>query len=521
MLNNINLFFGPSIPANIDCLPLSFISGAKATPNESVAYLSSERYVHQNYSTFYTYAFQPSGNVVTSATIEASYVGTTVNGTTSNMLDFDLPRGNALIKDGAIQFNSIHSPILVTGIQEGRTGAFYPVVKNGLVWRFYRVKDTEPDWSWLKKAGLVTGDEVLLIYTVPETRYGKEESIHSNEKFLNNFVGLKERVEVPGISSPTTLKYFGDAYYITEIKVNGSNKFSGKFSNGDSSTFIRSVDHQSKTIHLKQGLNPEDKVQIKYIEYNQTYTYKGFTYQDSQGVRSYYPFDCNPEHGHYIGDSRDDTWKPSSLALLEQVLIYLIPSAFIHLTFSTPGSGHFDGTLIFDSAFNYGETHFVRHYVGATTETFDLDLGILPDNWFNYWGRVPFSHRNWDAPGSESLNDDIFSEFLPSLMPLGKIILSAAQSFRSIEKADVRQRGGGVPEDFSQTGLDQQSDGLDQIRGMWDTSIWQGKLQQDGGSVDVKINKNVLETMSKEQVDETVRFMIPPGIHYEIKYIEF
>lgn len=520
--SGMRLYFGPSIPDPIHAIPLSFVVGPKATPETSLAVFSTERYVAQNYSNLYTYSYAPSSLDVVSANATFDYVGTTVNGMYGTIGAIHGKLAPLTVVDSTIKFKWLNSPITLQGVRKLDSGAFVVNVSAGTVWRFYRVSENEPVWSWLLKAGLVAGDEVFLGYTVPESRYaiGTTSAPTGDPLFGNTSARLRSFSEVVTPSSPTTISYNGDLNTLTRIEVGGTRIFDGRFFNNVSDPVVENIDTTAKVIHLRKSLDPDAKVTLTYLCYADYYEYHGYRGYDGNGSPRWYCCDLNPEHGHIIDDPTNQVSLPSSTALLRQVLIYLIPSCFMKLSFTVGGSSDFTGAFTFDSAFNYGETHFVRHYIGETNEIFDEDLGILPSEFYNYWGVTPLNQAEYDELGNGALGDDVFASFLPSLMPLGKIMLAGPNGVRTVNRSDVRSRGGGVPDPYSATGLSTIATGMDFLRGFYDLGIWAGKLRQDGGVVEVQIADSVLDTYTRDEVMQVVQMNVPPGVHVALKFVD-
>ena len=111
------------------------------------------------------------------------------------------------------------------------------------------------------------------------------------------------------------------------------------------------------------------------------------------------------------------------------------------------------------------------------------------------------------------------------MLPLGKFVLAAPASINSTSIADIRNRGGGVPEDYSYTAIDTNTDGIDTLKGFWDQGIWEGEVVKEGGVVEVKIDPSLLKdseddpdptTFTYSQIYEIVKSQMPPGIEFEI-----
>ena len=262
-------------------VPLLFVSRPTTSPDTCLAVLSTERYVSQNTSGIFEYSYNPVNKTVVSAVSTLSFLGTTLNGTTVGA--FSASQAPLTIENGSVKFNWLNSPITIRKVVKKENGSFFPIIRSGTVWRFYRVSDQEPEWSWLKKAGLGVGDEVFLGYSVPEAMYGTTS--------LVNPVNIHEcrLLEVTEHSNPTSknvISFEGDLVKLKEIYVNDILVTSTAIIPGEESNYVKSIDLTSKRITLKTSLDPEARVRIVFYEYAQNYEYKGFRFVDENNVSS-------------------------------------------------------------------------------------------------------------------------------------------------------------------------------------------------------------------------------------------
>jgi hypothetical protein len=114
--------------------------------------------------------------------------------------------------------------------------------------------------------------------------------------------------------------------------------------------------------------------------------------------------------------------------------------------------------------------------------------------------------------------DDVFSLNVPSMMPLGKMVMTAPAALGSVSVADIRQRGGGLPPDFQFNAVNTSSSGLDLLRSYYDLGTWNGAAVQEGGVVEVQINSSLLDRFTHDQIVEMVKLVTLPGIDAEIVY---
>lgn len=525
-LNSLNLIFGPSMPPELEAVGLAFIAAPTFSPDSAIASLSADRYAKQNYDhkdddleVFTLGSLGSTLNVAFNIPAPTGILNAGNDGEASNI-------SAVTLTDTTWNFPVLDKAIRVEGIHITKADTWCPIVLPGNIWRpgyTLVASGLEPATSWLRKAIPDDGEDhqLILIYAVPEYRYAVESSGGITFPPTGSF---KEMQETVAALEPQKISYLGKLDILTEIVINGTTKFSGTFYEAESDTFVRAINKDLKQILLKDTVSPDDHIQIKYKSYNDYYVYSG--YRDASGV--WWPFDANPEYGHIIGDDQSGTNILSSDALLNQITLYAIPSAAIEMVFvPDPSSGSNLGTLNlkFYRACDYEETHFVRHIISnELTEAIDTRDGKTV---INTWGYATFGRNYYDE--NNTLGGDIFNSIVPSMIPLGRFVLSAPASVKSVSIADIRQRGGGVPEDFTFTGVQADSDGLNKLRGFYDLGIWLGKAVKEGGVLEVQIDSSLLKTDENDtnpdtflasEIYEIVRSTVCPGIDFEIRFIE-
>lgn len=523
--NELNLVFGPSIPADLDAVGLAFISAPVLKGDSAVAVLSAERYVKENYPHLRDFPLR-TRSTTASSLLFMSYEPTDVLGMYTNAgSGFNFTQAIPGTQDFSV--TSLQSPITILGLYQTKAGSWAPLIKPGCVWRYHIIKPEEFDvgtefmengapnpaqvstqTSWLARSGLKPGDEVLLIYTVPECRYGPLQT-NSSTTFPGPQARLRLCKEYGSMISPNKVAYRTPLKVITKITVNGVVRFNGSFDGTSEDDFIKSIHHDIQQIELAQNLSADDVVELETLGFTDSYLYTGYLQQPNS---NWYVFDANPEYGHYVGDPRTDTLKTSSSSLLEQITIYCIPSAYAKIQYGTVGENS-SVRLNFVSAFSWGETHFVRHIIGQSEEDIQTRQQDGPTN---TWGFAVLGRNYYNE--ASSYPDDVYSLSVPSMMPLGKVVMAAPASFRSVQVADIRERGGGVPVDYPLQAVNTQSSGLDFLRSFLDLGIWEGSVVDEGGAVEIWINSNVLDQYTEDEVWEIVRQHITPGVDFEIIY---
>lgn len=528
-MNSLNLIFGPSMPKELDSVGLSFLSSPTLQPDYAVASFTEYRYVPANttnvvsldiFSDYLGLDKNLDINVaIPSITLQNSYTGAT-NYT-----------GTQKVGDDPVELKVLNSEIKVTGMHISAAGTWHPSIRPGVIWKKHIISSSEPASSWLIRSGLVPGDEVILIYSVPEHR-----QIPDYTKTNLNFPSsAKYRLtkEVASLVDPDKVQYYGDLKIIKSVSVNGSAIHAGSLDyasdNSTTSTLIRLVDTNTKTIIFSRTFSPLDTIEIIYYSLVDDFIYYG--YSDYQG--NYFPLDLNPEYGHYIGDPTDLSIRPSSMALLERVILYVMPTAYCLLRrandiISSAFEPAIDdseklGTLNlrFIRAEAFNERNFLRHLVTADVSSASPGTNLYGSSSLAAWGYA-MSGRNYYDEYSVS-NTDIASEVIPSMLPIGRFSLSVPPSIKSVANYDIRTRGGGLREDFELTGIEQSD--VASIKGYFDVGTWAGAPYKEGGIIQITIDSSILRAnetelnkYSEEEIYEIVKAHIPPGIQFEIIY---
>jgi len=509
MANSLNLIFGPTMPPEYENIGLAFIGATSFTPSDSITALSAERYVAENYSAKYPINIVPAIQGEGTLQVNVGGINSGVYWSDSEFVTLD--------SNNEFSISVAQTPIKVIGTRISPANTWGVLIQPGLVWRSMQTltaADVTSGASWIAQSGRGEGDTIIPIYSVPEHLYAATTS-SSVVNFPGSGSTLKIVKEFGGIPAPNTVSFSLPLVKLLSISVNGVVKSASAFEPGDNNSFINTIDKEKKTIITKSALDPKDLVELTYLTYANWYNYTG--YRDVNNT--WFGFDANPEYGHYIdyvnGDG-ETIAEGTGDCLLNQATIYLIPSAYVLVKYTPPsyggqGAGMVD--LSFHSAYDYGETHFVRHTIGYTQENIVQDLGQAP-NTYNF---AVFGKNYYDQPvaGADSYSADI-----PFMFPIGKILLSAPVSIKNLAVVDVRKRGGGVPEDFPMQAVDTQAEGLEKLRGFFDLSIWEGSVIKEGGVIEIKIDTSVLNRYTADEVYEIVKNNVVPGLDFEIVYVD-
>jgi len=510
MDNNLQLQIGPQLVEN--CLPIAFISSAGFNP-ESLAIFSEQQYVVDNIPRVRSLSFNPSGMSVISATASVSFEAISSLGISASSLSL----GDLSVENNAITFKHLSSPILINGVFVNPDKSFTPSVGVGNFLRTYTMQ-SEPAWSWLPRAGFAEGDKLLLVYGVPEVSYQTFTAPSSTDTLFPNTACLSQVIEDTYPATPTTINLKHVPEYLISVVAEGSTLYSGKLQVGETSAEIRDFTANG-VVNLVCSLDPDTKVTVTYLTQPQTYNYKGFKFYDGTNT-VYKGLDLNPEYGRRSYSDVSSAYVSSLKALYDEVQIYLVPVAAAKLNFTETSKGVFTGSIEFKSAFNYGETHFVRHYVGPLDEDFNEDYSLTVREFFNYWGTTVLGQAEYDDLGAGPNTNDVFSTYLPSMAPIGKITLARGGKNDQISIIDLRNRGGGINSIESLKGSKYSDTLFRQLQQFFDLGTWGGVSLHQGGIVKIEIAKTVLDQFSQEEVDNIVKFHIPVGMDYFIQYTE-
>jgi len=490
-LNNLSLYFSPGLPTPLELIGISFIAAPTLTIDSSIANLSAERYAAENYPHRDT-GIRLFDQTTAGSSLTLQYaIPTTSFGSRITAIPGYSINGIVPVTDYPWGFDVLDTPISVIGMHISKANSWCPIIKPGTLWRQHTVLATEPVSSWLRTSGLSTGDSVVLIYSVPEIAYTTQ-STGLGLAFPidpSRYRQIKQTVLPAG---PNTINYTGDIYRIDEVLVNGSKRYTGTlaYTGVSSGGYIIAMDKTLKIITLNDNLNADDYVELKYTTYNDYYIYSG--YRDNTGA--WYAFDANPEYGHYITSDITGVLGDSSVALSDHITIYALPCAYMKYSNFTPTpNGTTLGTLKleFVRAVDWSETHFIRHAITGDGLIENLQLKEGGSTTSTY-GQASFGVNYYDEIGT--FITDIYSTKYPSIVPLGRIALTAPAAVGSIATADIRQRGGGVPEDFPMIAVETSATGIDTIKSFWDLGNFEGTSVNEGGVAQININKNLLKT---------------------------
>jgi hypothetical protein len=429
-----NVPWGPTLPINgygslviaVDGLsstgalletPLNYTIGPQQgnLPTQSL----SDSRINWKYSPISLPAFNFSNPSTTQARITFKFRATNVGIETVSLVPFTAAASGTSVTtvspsgSSTTKVYSLSNKISIDGMYQDETGAWRLLIKDGMFQRNFTMSSLEPSGSWLRSAGYNDGDNLVLIYTVPEYNLGVQWMPSDSSNILKHYQKVYRQRCLT--SDPRTL-ILGNSNiaYITEILINGNLVVTGNTGSSGSiqsllsqyPNIINSIDTDKGTITFVQGINDRDIVEVTYYYMSSRYIYTG--YFDGSAWRD---LDLNPGAGHRYNFGVDGNGQAGYTLVNNPVVVYLLPTAAYY------ASGDVTGNYAYNTALSLpSETRpssFVRHT--ANTQVIE--------------GQVPG---------------------YASAAIIGKIFIVPPGSINDVSVLDVRSRGGGLPEGWGE-----------------------------------------------------------------------
>ena len=270
--NQLNLIFGPKLPEELETVGLAFIAAPSMRPDSAIGTLSAVRYAKENYDhiedslpIFTDGIPNTSIQVRFESSVLASAFSSVATGGT-NLVD------NQFLNSSSWTIKTLNTAIKVIGLHVSQADTWYPIVHPGCVWRFpytLSASGIEPSGSWLRKAIPNDGQDhkLILIYACPEHTYNQTTSA-LGLAFPPNQAKYVQMKEIATVIEPHKVSYNGKIDVLTQIKVNGTVKFSGSVDEYVSDNYLRGIDRTLKELTIKPALAPTDRVELTYYSYN-------------------------------------------------------------------------------------------------------------------------------------------------------------------------------------------------------------------------------------------------------------
>lgn len=318
----------------------------------------------------------------------------------------------------------LQNALAVDGIEEDLTGAWHILVRDGVVERPYTIPSNEPSNSWLLGAGFNIGDNINLIYTVPEYNFQPAQDINNHLILINSELATI-------LDSNRILLGHKNPIYLNQIYINNTPYLTGVVTVGSTSSndpLIPGSDQDNGIVSLSRSISLGDSIQVDYVYREDRYIYRGFW--DSS---VFWDLDLNPAYGHRIHVGRDGVGQPSSTILNSGVMIWALPTAAYLSGPAATGTYNYVSFLNLPS--NIRPKYFIRHQIGT--------------------------------------DDNDILDIQPSALVLAKIFILPPGDAKDIRILDCRTRGGGFPEDVDPDSQIPFFNETVRSRVRMDTNIWQ------------------------------------------------
>ena len=300
--------------------------------------------------------------------------------------------------EGTSRLSFLTDQLRVDGIHVDANDSWHPIIKDGLFERDYIV---QPGDSLLLDQGWAINDKLRLIYTVPEfcLEHAFDPRTHQEEVVL---------ADADPIDDHTIFLHNKNIVKILSLIKNGEEILNWPTAIGDLPSLypeIQAVDSAAGTITFAGQVSAFDEIKVSY-----TYERTGYVYRGYYDNGKWYDLDLNPSYGHSFHIGVDGCGQPTSTLVNNGVTIYAIPTA----AYNSDGdqTGHYIYRSAFSLPMEKRPSYFIRHTLGM----------------------------NNDA--------QILKEF-PFAIILAKIAIPSPCSLPDIDIIDLRPRGGGLPEDWS------------------------------------------------------------------------
>jgi len=356
-----------------------------------------------------------------SGRISISFIATIAGVTNVNMAPYFTSTVGTTTTSGTVISNNpystvygVSSSITVDGAMQDSAGGWRLLVKDGVFERPYVMSSLEPTGSWLRQAGFKDGDNLVLVYTLPEYNLGNQWIDPSNPNVLNHYQ-LETRILCQSLTDNIISLGRSNIAYLTELIINGvsviSQPPSGSAAMYNLATaypgIVSSADPVNGTITLSRSVNSTDIIEASFVYQSPRHIYRGYY----DGV-SWHDLDLNPSAGHMTDVGVDYKGKPGASLLDNPILLYLIPTCAYY------ASGDLTGNYVYRTAFDVAASGFVppysflRHMSGG-----NILQGTVPG--------------------------------YPSAAIISKIFITPPGTIDDIWLMDVRSRGGGLPDSIS------------------------------------------------------------------------
>lgn len=374
-----------------------------------------------------------------------------------------------------VKLSTVRKQPRVIGLTEVNRFHWAAKIRPGIAYVPYTVPSSEVAHSFVRQAGFSPGDQLVLVYTLPEYSWSRPGGVPSYYR--------RESVIVEGgvikVDDP-----IDNLRPITVTLDNGA-VLSGPFG----------VERFGRTITLTGAYSGySGTAEVLYAAFTPYYIYTGCFYEDGNELKSA-AFNLSPYgtetgimSGPFInGILREDNTVSISIGRPYRqrigTYIYLMPFRAIPKADFDAG----DRTGVRLPNGNYRGS-YVRHGLGY----FTVQTGV------HYFRRTTDN-----------------GTFSMAAFPLAWCVHIPPLGIGYIDLLDLRSRGGGVVEGYSP----------EEPGAYWDMSDWDGGLASSGGKAIVRLPASLLspapdrDAFTHEQILEIIRRYLPAGIDYEVEYV--
>jgi hypothetical protein len=415
------------------------------------------------------------------------------------------------------------SAITLFRIADDATRRWFPIIKNGLVYRDTTLSSSDTtSWLW-SIPGATGGTAFRLFYTLPYPAIwfnyddAGEHTITSEQKRV---VRVKN-AEGVHISNGDIVIDSTNIYSIerlVEISNQGERVlYSGASITGEytSTTFsITFWDGVRGAFRILPAPAEGAQLIVDYTKESSYVEYRGY-WNESQGV--WHGLDLNPSPQRTYSDGITlsagvPTEKPTEELVYRPVILYLLPTAAIKLDID----GNPELPIKYYSAYKEGgkdgRWHPLRHFVPEDPPGVSSS-GLTSQN-IASWGYAVLNVAKYAAETEFSAADRGIPNNQESALLVSRIRVKP----KPVNQVEDARRFSGLPGNYDRKAFT--GEGTDPTTNRWDTSPWEGVAVPITSSVLVEVSEEVMEREGAERIREVVEKHLPPGVVAVIKQEE-
>jgi len=431
------------------------------------------------------YAVPPSGvalALVQSPEPDISIVAAMDTHTVGN----ELPLNPTLTQERRFRIDVPYKPPRVVGVEQISRYHWGVRIRPGLVYQRYVIPSYEAGHSWLLRAGFNRGDDLVLVYTLPEYTATSVGGVPVSRRM--------ERVMVQsGVFHVERPIHNGMEHMLVTDGVSLTGPANGTVFHA--SMFGREVTIKSGSLASYTG-----PAEFTYWYYSPDYVYTGCWWEGASGpVPAVFNLSAHSKSGLIVGPFARQfvTQQYPTLSyrrayqecLFTGASIFLLPSMAI--PYSRFVQGDRVGTRL--PAHSGAVRSYVRHILGAMGFSHRTDI---------YYG--------WEEPRN------VWHHYGIAVLRIAYIGQIPTLGWTCVDLTDIRTRGGGLPSGAK----------VDVPGAYWDMSEWDGGYSAGAGRAIVRLPRSLLlpdsnrEAFTHEHIVNLVNQYLPAGIDYEVEYVD-